>query len=385
MPISLVADALLPLKQGKAPRIRSLEIEFTSVPLAKARTGMGLPATWTSQLEQLGGDRRQVLSVRRTMPRSHAHSVLREGDLVLAVEGQPVVTSRQVEVAVVYGRTDGSGSGSGGRGRSASFGIGPSSLMMDVATGTAGANVSADGEGAEASTPEGLLAAVDPAAAAAAEASVGQPSQAQAASRPRAGSQSNPIKPINVTILRDTQEMTVQVIPSLLSGSGTERLLVWCGMLLQHAHEQVEALGFVPPTSGVYISRWSYGSPAHKAGLRATNWITHVNDTATPDLDSLLSAVAGIGDGADVRIRCTDLADRKRVFTLSTDLTYWPTVELRRDSGAVIAALGEANKAEGGGTDSNSTRDGGRGSHADWHLIRHTRLQAAQLLQATAS
>ena len=40
--------------------------------------------------------------------------------------------------------------------------------------------------------------------------------------------------------------------------------------MLQHAHRGVRERGFVPKEGGVYCSRWSYGSPGHKYGVRAT-------------------------------------------------------------------------------------------------------------------
>lgn len=54
-----------------------------------------------------------------------------------------------------------------------------------------------------------------------------------------------------------------------------------------------------------------------------------VNGRPTPSLDAFLAAIAGIGDNTDVRLKCTDLGGRVRVFTLRTDMLYWPTSELR--------------------------------------------------------
>lgn len=54
-----------------------------------------------------------------------------------------------------------------------------------------------------------------------------------------------------------------------------------------------------------------------------------VNGARVPTLDAFLCAVTAIGDGRDVRLKCVDLGGRERVYTLRTDLTYWPTSELR--------------------------------------------------------
>jgi len=83
--------------------------------------------------------------------------------------------------------------------------------------------------------------------------------------------------------------------------------------------------------------------------VRATNWITEVNGIPVSDLDSFLAVIAGIGDKTDVRLRCVDLQDRKRIFTLRTDLHYWPTVELRRVYGT--GAPGGGGSGSAGGLD----------------------------------
>lgn len=270
MPIELLADVVLPLRCGKVPDIPTLSIELNLVPLSKARSGLSLPSEWVTLLEKISGDRRQVLGVRRTMPNTSAHEVLREGDLVLAVNKQPVTTFRQYEANVIYG-PDGL--------QGLTNQVTSTSSLLDLYQNF---------------TPS--------------------------------------FSPVNFTILRDGKEMIVAVKPTKLSGEGTSRLVVWSGLVLQMVHDPVIARGFVPPEGGVYISRWSYGSPAHKGGLRATNWIVKINDSPTPDLDTFLDAVAKIGDGVDVRIHCTDLHNRNRVYSLCTDLGYFGSVELRRVS-----------------------------------------------------
>ncbi len=52
-------------------------------------------------LQTRQGDRRQVLSIKRLQPGTHASSVLREGDILLAVGGAPVSAYRDVEAAVL--------------------------------------------------------------------------------------------------------------------------------------------------------------------------------------------------------------------------------------------------------------------------------------------
>ncbi len=90
-----------------------------------------------------------------------------------------------------------------------------------------------------------------------------------------------------------------------------------------------------------------------------------MNGHAVPDMDAFLAVIRTIGDATDVRLRCVDLQDRKRVFTLRTDLHYWPTVELRRQTPAEAAAPG-AESGDGGAAAS-AVSDLGN----EWRLVRH--------------
>ena len=78
-----------------------------------------------------------------------------------------------------------------------------------------------------------------------------------------------------------------------------------------------------------------------------------MNGVPVTDMDSFLAVISVIGDRTDVRLRCVDLQDRKRVFTLRTDLHYWPTVELRREVRVDDAAERRYDIA------------------SEWRLIRH--------------
>jgi S1-C subfamily serine protease len=95
VPVELVAEMVEAAKTGTP--LYSLEAEFTAVPISTARE-LGLDAAWVSRLEAVGGARRQALSITRVVAGSPAASVLREGDLLLAVNGQPVSRPRAVEL-----------------------------------------------------------------------------------------------------------------------------------------------------------------------------------------------------------------------------------------------------------------------------------------------
>ncbi|KAF6255925.1 DegP-type protease [Scenedesmus sp. NREL 46B-D3] len=69
--------------------VRVMDAELEAVLLSKAAQ-LGLPSEWVSLLDDLDPERRQALRVRSTVANSHAAQVLRSGDMILAVNGQPV-------------------------------------------------------------------------------------------------------------------------------------------------------------------------------------------------------------------------------------------------------------------------------------------------------
>jgi hypothetical protein len=75
---------------------RVLDAELEAVLLSKAAQ-LGLPAEWVSLLDDLDPERRQVLRVRSTTAESDAARVLSSGDMILAVNGQPVTSFTDVE------------------------------------------------------------------------------------------------------------------------------------------------------------------------------------------------------------------------------------------------------------------------------------------------
>jgi len=81
---------------GPACVSRVLDAELEAVLLSKAAQ-LGLPAEWVSLLDDLDPERRQVLRVRSTTAASDAARALCSGDMILAVNGQPVTSFTDVE------------------------------------------------------------------------------------------------------------------------------------------------------------------------------------------------------------------------------------------------------------------------------------------------
>lgn len=192
LPVDVVYETVQALKgmHSVPSTIRAMPIKLTTIQLAKARAGMGLPEDWAQELQDKCRKMKSdcsLLTVRRIAARSPAEKVLKTGDVLLSVDGTCV--TRPIEVQ-------------------------------------------------ELTTCK---------------------------------------NEVELAVLRNHEIMRFKVATSPLDTFGTSRLVLWSGLMLQEPHLPVRSLGYVPEEGGgVYISRWSYGSPAQKYGLRATNWIVQV-------------------------------------------------------------------------------------------------------------
>tara|TARA_B100000780_G_C21044631_1_gene419346 strand:+ start:243 stop:1085 length:843 start_codon:yes stop_codon:yes gene_type:complete len=176
---------------------------------------------------------------------------------------------------------------------------------------------------------------------------------------------------IQMNILRDTEEILVNVPVTRLGSDDTVRMVQWAGMLLEPTYPAITiSTGFVPKEvrngTGVYCSRWCYGSPSHMYGLRASSWIISVNGIPTPNLETFLQVVgnlntdnkkndsdsisdndsgnnsksvtstndkSGVQEGEEefVRLVMITLTGQKKVYTLQPDPVYWPSMDLKRE------------------------------------------------------
>jgi len=64
------------------------------------------------------------------------------------------------------------------------------------------------------------------------------------------------------------------------------RRTTFCLLMNLHQHFALHALVI---NHHLTIHRWSYGSPAHRYGLYALQWIVEINGKPTPDLDSFVN------------------------------------------------------------------------------------------------
>jgi S1-C subfamily serine protease len=95
---SELANELVDLVR-EGTQLYSLEAEVAYSPLFAARK-LGLDEAWSSKLENYNPQGRRVLSVSRLVAGSPAAAMLRNGDMVLAIDGQLVTTFRELESAV---------------------------------------------------------------------------------------------------------------------------------------------------------------------------------------------------------------------------------------------------------------------------------------------
>lgn len=242
-PSLLINDIKRPM-----PLVRILEVELYPTLLSKARS-FGLSNDWVQALVKKDPIRRQVLRVKGCLAGSKAENLLEQGDMVLAINKEPITCFRDIENAC---------------------------QALDICD---------DNDGK-----------------------------------------------LNMTIFRQGCEIELLVGTDVRDGNGTTRVINWCGSIVQDPHPAVRALGFLPEEGhGVYVARWCHGSPVHRYGLYALQWIVEVNGKLTPNLDAFVEVTKELEHGEFVRVRTVHLNGKPRVLTLKQDLHYWPTWELRFD------------------------------------------------------
>jgi S1-C subfamily serine protease len=250
MPLLHAMSTLEPVLRGEQPIYRTLGVEFAPVPLAQARD-RGLSDDRVRELLNHDPEGRRVLEVQTVHGAAPARELISPTDLLVAINGQPVTSPREIE------------------------------RLLE------------------------------------------QPSAAEGG--------------LGLTVLRDEQEVTVQVPLLSQTGQGVTRIVSWAGLVLHEPHDDVAAQRGAAPggdPGGVYIAWLWFGSPGARHGIRPTRRITHVDDIPTPDLDAFLQAVASRKDRDPVRLTMVKLDGGELVETLKLDLQYWPTevIELVGDA-----------------------------------------------------
>jgi len=239
--VDVLADAarkFRALENGAPPVMHAVGFGLKRLPLSTARTSMRLAEAWVTKLQAAQPERSQVLSVAQLAHDGASDGDVVEGDLLLAVDGRPTATFRDVEEA--------------------------------------------------------------------------------ARDKPR----------VPATLWREGRAVDIELATErVVCGAGTDRVVVWCGLLLQAPHRAVREMG--APRTGVYCSYYLYGSPAHFYSIKACRFVVEVNGTPVADLDAFVAAAKTVGDGDAVRLKTSDLQGQVVATTLKTDYRFWPSHEFR--------------------------------------------------------
>ncbi|KAI0899750.1 Pro-apoptotic serine protease NMA111 [Annulohypoxylon nitens] len=135
---------------------------------------------------------------------------------------------------------------------------------------------------------------------------------------------------LDAVIVRESQEMRLQVPTSPADDVETNHAISFCGAVLHVPHLAVrQQISKLP--SEVYVSARSRGSPAKHYGLAPTNFITHVNGEPTPDLKTFLEHVVKVPDNTYFRLKAMTFDNQPWVITMKKNEHYFPTVEWIKD------------------------------------------------------
>ncbi len=234
LPSAYLVDVLAAIRRGERPEVHDLGAELTPIALPDARD-LGLSGARAAQLALAHPEGKAApLAVVRRTGGAPARELLRDGDIVLELDGEPLVRMSQLRA------------------------------LRD---------------------------------------------------RPSA----------RLLVLREGQELELEVPTVALDGQGVDRVVSWAGLVLHAPHPEVAQQRGIDP-SGVYIAWLWDGSPASRYGLRPTWRIIEIDDTPVNDVDALLAAVAGAAEREPVRLKLEALDGKVSVSTVTPDLRYWPTL-----------------------------------------------------------
>ena len=177
---------------------------------------------------------------------------------------------------------------------------------------------------------------------------------------------------LDALVVRQKQIISLKVPTIPTEDLETDRVVIFCGAIIHRPHhavrQQISKLH-----SEVYISARTRGSPSYQYGLAPTNFITAVNDLATPTMTEFLAAVNVIPDNTYFRLRVCTFDNVPWVATMKKNEHYFPTVEYSKDAkepngwkvkiwaedDGVLDAAGGVMDEGGGGGGAGSGGDGG--------------------------
>ncbi len=144
--------------------------------------------------------------------------------------------------------------------------------------------------------------------------------------------QASQAESVDLSILRNGEVKALNVPTQRMDGRGVERVIHWAGAVLHEPHRAMAAQRGIP-RRGVFVSNFSYGSPASRYGLNPGRRIIEVDGQSVSDLDEFLEQVAGREHRSPIRLRLEDWDGTTDVVTLKLDKHFWPTEEIQREDG----------------------------------------------------
>lgn len=136
-------------------------------------------------------------------------------------------------------------------------------------------------------------------------------------------------------VIRDGEMLDLDI--NTVNVKETDELCLFSGCILQAPHHAVrQAMVNIP--SEVYCTFRGESSPAVQYGISTTNFITHVNDIKTPNLEEFIKVVKTIPTNSYCNIRLMTFDNVPFAISLKTNYHYFPTCELKKnqDTGAWI-------------------------------------------------
>uniref|UniRef100_A0A0G4HJJ2 PDZ-like domain-containing protein n=1 Tax=Chromera velia CCMP2878 TaxID=1169474 RepID=A0A0G4HJJ2_9ALVE len=333
--------------------VESLPIEFETIPLWRADSGFRLPKEWTEPIAAKCGKENEfeVLMVRRVFPFADAKVNAQQGEAPLGDVGF-------------------------GRGKKKDVGIAPGDLLLAIEEeGTSEEKKkSGEAERQKGTKPEPVVRFSEMLSKSAKVVARSSDSTLEDSSSSSSFSgKTKTGRRVQATIFRKrTQvESTVSLGLQKMSGTGTSRVIIWAGFVIQEAHPGLMRHGFLPKqleargVPGVILASQLAGSPAElmetrDEEVRVTfpSWILWANGKEVYTLPDFIEAVrtplkensdpnegvvqnggnamdgsAASSEEGVSRVKTMSIDGKVTVFALRGDLWYWPTVDARRKSG----------------------------------------------------
>ncbi|KAJ1911203.1 hypothetical protein H4219_006010 [Mycoemilia scoparia] len=157
-------------------------------------------------------------------------------------------------------------------------------------------------------------------------------------------------KEVEITLLREGEEITMKVPTTPLYGMEGTRIVCWAGATFQSAFLAVrEQLRTIP--SDIYVSSTSYGSPSSRYDIKPNSFVIEVDGTPVKTLDDFYKIIKAKEDNAisadkegdgdaltqsmHARVTLVNMQEKTSVVSVKLDEHYWPLSQMIRDDSTV--------------------------------------------------